>query len=127
MHLQGYPKYYIKNGKRRAVFHTAEVRDLVALGWKPEAKVVAVQEKVEKPIEVKAVAKEEVATAEVVEAELVDNEPVPQQEVQTKRLPDFEFMTKVELLQYAMDRGVDLPNNVLKAELVKACRELENV
>jgi hypothetical protein len=33
-------------------------------------------------------------------------------------------MTKIELLEYAMDRGVDLPNNMLKAEMVKACKQL---
>jgi hypothetical protein len=128
MHLHGYPKYYVKGEKRRAVYYTAEARDLVTLGWKPEAEATVKKEapakavelpKIEKPVELPAV--------ETIEAELVDDQPeVVKQEPQSK-LPDFDFMTKAELLQYALDRGVDLPNNILKAELVKACRELGNV
>ena len=34
-------------------------------------------------------------------------------------------MTKAELLEWAMDRGHDLPNNDRKAEILKACKEIE--
>jgi hypothetical protein len=37
---------------------------------------------------------------------------------------DFEAMTKRELLQYAKDHGVDLPDNALKAELIEACEAI---
>jgi len=38
---------------------------------------------------------------------------------------DLDKMTKAELLDYAMDHGVDLPNNDLKAEILAACKEIQ--
>jgi hypothetical protein len=38
---------------------------------------------------------------------------------------DLDSMTKAELLDYAMDHGVDLPNNDLKAEILAACKEIQ--
>ena len=38
---------------------------------------------------------------------------------------DLDSMTKAELLDYAMDRGVDLPNNDLKSQILSACKELQ--
>lgn len=106
MHLNDYPHYYVKNGERVAVYFTGEARDLRQSGWvreKPEA------------LKKEAPAKKEVITEKV---EVVIDEPETDGEV------DFEFMTKPELLAYAMQRGVDLPNNALKADLVEACKKL---
>jgi hypothetical protein len=107
MHLPGYPVYYVKDGKRRAVYYTAEARDLKAMGWKLE--------EAPKAPEAKPTPKPEVIKPEVVIEDAAE----------LGELPDFEFMTRTELLKYAMDRGVDLPNNALKAELVEACKKLE--
>lgn len=38
---------------------------------------------------------------------------------------DLGEMTKAELLDWAMDRGHDLPNNDRKAEILEACKEIE--
>jgi hypothetical protein len=132
MHLHGYPKYYVKDGKRRAVYYTADARDLTASGWRPEEEKQAAATKPAKTtkpapapprVEAPTSAPEPVEKIEVEVVEGPTNEAEPKG---TEDLPDFEFMTKPELLEYAMRRGVDLPNNALKAELVKACRELAN-
>lgn len=120
MHLRGYPKYYVKDGKRRPVYYTADARDLVATGWTPEEEKSA---KLEKPVAAPA-PKKKPAPVEKIEIEVVEDIAPESESKATESLPDFEFMTKPELLEYAMDRGVDLPNNALKAELVKACRNL---
>jgi len=134
MHLSGYPKYYIKDGKRRAVYYTAEARDLLSLGWEPEADSILAAPELKEETETILVAEEKQAAEfleeevfETIEAELVPAKEDSDSKVTAVQLPDFEFMTKVELLQYALDRGVDLPNNTLKAELVKACQELADV
>lgn len=133
MHLQGYPKYYTKDGKRRPVYYTADARDLTAMGWKPEEDKPVKPGKAEKalkadkPAAVKA--PEPVATPSVVEkieVEVVEDEPEGVIAKQESELPDFEFMTKPELFEYASQRGVELPINTLKSELVKSCRELAN-
>lgn len=130
MHLHGYPKYYVKDGKRRAVYYTADARDLTASGWRPEEEkqvAAAKPEKVNKPAPAPLDTKEPNAALEPVEKIEVEVIEDVTNEVESKNiedLPDFEFMTKPELLEYAMRRGVDLPNNALKAELVKSCREL---
>jgi hypothetical protein len=108
MHLPGYPHYYVKDGERRAVYYTAEVRDLVDLGWQPEAK---------QPKEKQADKPEK--AAEVIKPEVVIEDADEEDE-----LPDFEFMTKTELLAYAKDRGVAVQPTLLKAELVEICKGL---
>lgn len=122
MHLRGYPKYFLKGGKRRAVYYTAEAAELLTLGWTPEEE--AVKEKAEPKTE-SAPATEVKPEPEKVEVEVVEDEPGDEQEPATaSELPNFDFMTKAELLQYALDRGADLSSNTLKAELVEACRKL---
>lgn len=114
MYVRGFPEYYVKDGERRAVYYSVEARDLKSLGWTLETKAKAVKQKAAKDPE------PVIEEAPRIEVELV----VEKSEQDQKELPDFEFMTKVELLQYALDRGVDLPNNALKADLVEACKKL---
>ena len=126
MHLRGYPKYYVKNGKRRAVYYTSEVRDLTALGWRPEGDSTPV-EKPAKKVAAKPAAEPVPApepVAERIEIEVVEEKTLAPEPTSTEELPDFEFMTKSELIEYAADRGETLPTNALKSELVKACKKL---
>lgn len=111
MHLPGYPHFYVKNGKRRAVYFTGEARDLTAQGWIKEgaAEVAAAPEVVVPAPEV------------AVPAPAVE---VDEPEVETSEEPAFELMTRVELLAYAESKGIDLPNNALKADLIEACRQI---
>lgn len=113
MHLRNYPQYFVKNGERIAVYYTADARDLRALGWEPEQS--AKQEPKPAPKLEPAQPKAEV---EKLEVELIEENQVESEK------PEFEFMTRVELLAYAEKRGVDLPNNALKADLVEACKKL---
>lgn len=110
MHLKDYPHYYVKGSERRAVYFTGEARDLRSQGWEPEK---------EAPVEPEKKASEPVSVEpERIEVDVVFDASEPQD------LPSFEFMTKAELLSYAMDRGVDLPNNMLKAEVIAECKKL---
>ena len=54
-------------------------------------------------------------------------EPVEEVElIEEVKLEDsLEEMTKAELLEWAMDRGHDLPNNDKKADILLACKEIE--
>jgi hypothetical protein len=127
MHLQGYPKYYTKDGRRRPVYYTADARDLTAMGWKPEESKSAKVDKAEKVLKTDKPAEVETPSAvEKIEVEVVEDEPKGVTAKQESELPDFEFMTKPELLEYASQRGVELPINTLKSELVKTCRNLVN-
>jgi hypothetical protein len=118
MHLRDYPHYYTKDGKRRAVYYTAEARDLKAMGWVREEPKPAKPSVTEKPAPAQEPTPEPIKP-EVVVPEVVTEEPAGESE------PVFEFMTRPELLKYAMDRGVDLPNNALKAELIDACKAIK--
>lgn len=115
MHLRNYPQYFVKDGERIAVYYTADARDLRALGWEPEQSAKQ---------ELKPAPKVELAQSEVeVEVEKLEVELIEENQVESEK-PEFEFMTRVELLAYAEKRGVDLPNNALKADLVEACKKL---
>jgi hypothetical protein len=109
MHLPGYPHYYVKDGQRRPVYYTAEVRDLRASGWAPEEAVKA---------EVKPEPARLPMQQEALVPELVIDEEAEQ------GLPAFEFMTKAELIKYATARGVELDSTSLKADLITACKEI---
>jgi hypothetical protein len=102
MHLRPYPQAYVKGDERRLVYYTVEARELRENGW--------VRESGDEP--------EAPATVEAAE-EKAEFEPEP-----VVGDPDFEAMTKRELLQYAADNGIDLPDNALKAELIEACKAI---
>lgn len=104
MHLNSYPQAYTKGGERRLVCYTVEARELREDGWVLESDA--------KPEQSPSVeeAKEEVKFEPEFDPIVGD--------------PDFEAMTKRELLQYATDHGVDLPDNALKAELIEACKAI---
>lgn len=127
MYLSNAPQTYAKGTKKRQVYYTAEARDLESLGWTRVVKGKGEKTKETPPepaatpepvkIEEKPAAEAPKVTAEVIYEDSLSG-------AQAKDLPVFDFMTKAELLQYALDRGVDLPNNALKADLVEACKKL---
>jgi hypothetical protein len=131
MYLRNFPRKFVKDGKARLVYYTSEARDLRAFGWVEEDKKTITAKAEQKPLDTKL---------EIIEAPELQPEPQPEPEQapdsvtepvpevkinETSEGPDFTSMTKAELLQYATDRGVDLANNVLKAELIKACEALK--
>lgn len=115
MHLKNYPHYYVKGSERRAVYFTGDARDLRSQGWRKEGEEMATP--VKKAVEA-VIPEPAPVEPERIEVEVVADKP------KLEELPSFEFMTKTELLSYAMDRGVDLPNNMLKAELIAECKKL---
>lgn len=131
MHLRNYPRYFIKDGERRPAYFTVEQTELIAQGWVPEesglpsttepgsgldpiaepapeptVEQVAAQEKVIEPVEV-----------------VVEDDPILPVAPEAP-LPDFEFMTKQELIDYASERGVELKPALHKSDLVEECRKL---
>lgn len=126
MHLRDYPKYFEKNGERRAAYFTVEATELLADGWvavkTEKPKSPAAPEPAPEP-EPEPTPVEPVAEPEKVEVEIIDAEP-EENEQDEKELPDFEFMTKSELIKYAEEQGVELKTNQSKAELVEACKAL---
>ena len=103
MHLRNFPHVYIKGDERRLAYYTVEARELKEDGWVKEG---------EAPTNVEP---------EADETEPEETDFVPEPLVGD---PDFEAMTKRDLLQYAKDRGVELLDTALKAELVEACKAL---
>jgi hypothetical protein len=105
MHLRNRPVYYCKDGQRTPVYYTVDARDLENQGWvREEAEAPAAEPEFEKvTLEVKVPA-----------------------EPEAEESPDFELMTRADLLKYAEERGVDLRNNASKAELLEACKQIGN-
>jgi hypothetical protein len=130
MHLRGFPRYYVKDGDRRAVYYTADARDLRAQGWLPEEKPVADT----KSEPAKPVAAGKGLGSRIHEHFAIEplGEPEPQTEVAEEPQegtleplpPIFESLTKPELIHYAFKRGVKLQPALSKAELIEACKKL---
>lgn len=114
-HLKKLPTYFVKGDKRRAAYYTIQARELRAKGY--------VEEGGEKAEPVNLLEKRQPEIVNEVGAEPYDStesltEPMADEE-------DLDGMTKAELLDYALERGVDLPNNNLKSEILAACKEIQ--
>jgi len=111
-HLKKLPTYFIKEGeRRRAAYYTIQARELRAAGYTEEGEKAVAYKSVERQPEI------------VVEA---GAEPYDSTESLTEPMAEsLEEMTKAELLDWALDRGHDLPNNDKKAEIFAACKEIE--
>lgn len=111
MHLRKLPTWFVKGDDRRAAYYTIQARELRAAGYVEEGeKAVAA-----KPIE---------RQPEIVNE--VGAEPYDSTESLTEPIAEtLEEMTKAELLDWALERGVDLPNNDKKADIFAACKEIE--
>lgn len=112
-HLEKMPTYFVKGDKRKAAYYTIQARELIARGY--------VQEGAEKPQKIKAHEAKPVPEV-VVEAGADAFEMEAKLEVEEENLED---MTKAELLDYAMERGHDLKNALPKAEILAACKEIQ--
>ena len=113
-HLSKLPTYFVKGDDRRAAYYTIQARELRDRGYVEEGGERAVAAK---PIE---------RLPEIVNE--VGAEPFDSTESLTEPVAkegDLDSMTKAELLDYALERGVDLPNNDLKAEILAACKEIQ--
>lgn len=113
MHLKNRPTYFVKDGKRKAVFYTVNARELTEAGWVPEeeAPVVAVQE-----VEV-------TKETEPVKVEEPIVEPAPTEEAATANLDD---MTRAELVEFAEANNIEFKSYASKADILEACKGFVN-
>lgn len=110
-HLDKLPTWFVKGDERRAAYYTIQARELREIGYVEEGKKAAPAPR-PKPL------------PEIVNE--VGAEPFDSTESLTEPVAEsLEEMTKAELLDWALDRGVDLPNNDRKAEIFAACKEIE--
>lgn len=109
-HLKKLPTYFVKGDERRAAFYTIQARELREAGFVEEGEKAA---PAPTPKPVPEVVVEAGGDAFDMEAKL---------EIEEESLDE---MTKAELLDYAMERGYDLKNNLSKAEIFKLCKEIE--
>lgn len=112
-HLSKLPTWFVKNGKRRAAYWTVQARELRAEGFIEEGRKAQVRKPIERQPEI-------IVEAGTTAYDSTDALQEPQAEEN-----DLDGMTKAELLDWALERGHDLPNNDLKAEILKACKEIE--
>lgn len=112
-HLNKLPTYFVKGDKRRAAYYTIQARELRASGYVEEGEKAVAAKPIERlPEIVNEVGAEPFDSTESLTEPMADKE-------------DLDSMTKAELLDYAMDHGVDLPNNDLKSEILAACKEIQ--
>lgn len=107
------PTWFVKDGKRRGAFFTIQARELKAAGWVEEGEKAEKRKPIEKQPEI-------VVEAGTTAYDSIDALQEPQAEE-----GDLDSMTKAELLDWAMDKGHDLKNALPKAEILKACKEIE--
>ena len=110
-HLDKLPTWFVKGDERRAAYYTIQARELRAEGFIEEG-------------EKAAPAPQSKPQPEIVNE--VGAEPYDSTESLTEPVAEsLEEMTKAELLDWALEHGVDLPNNDRKADIFKACKEIE--
>ena len=112
-HLDKLPTWFVKGDKRRGAYYTIQARELLAAGWVEDGEKAAPAKPVERLPEIV-----NEAGAEPFDSTESITEPLAEGD-------DLENMTKAELLDWAMDRGHDLPNNDKKAIILEACREIK--
>ena len=112
-HLKKLPTYFVKGDERRAAYYTIDARELKAAGFVEEGAEPDKKIEIHEPKPVPETLVE--AGIDAFDIEAIKDEGSEE---------NLEEMTKAELLEFAMDRGVDLKNNLPKAEILKACREL---
>ena len=108
-HLKKLPTYFVKDGVRLAAYYTIQAREFRAAGFVEEgapAEAAPVAPKVpEQPVVAGGDGFEDLMADEIQEA--------------------LDAMTKAELLEWAYEQGHDLKNALPKAEILKACKEIE--
>jgi len=113
-HLDKLPTWFVKGDERRAAYYTIQARELRAAGFVEEGEKAAPAKPLERlPEIVNEVGAEPYDSTESL------TEPMAEED-------DLDKMTKAELLDWALDRGQDLPNNDLKSEILAKCKEIQS-
>ena len=112
-HLKKLPTYFVKGDERRAAYYTIQARELLAAGFVEEGEKAEARKPIEKQPEIVVE-----AGAEPFDSVESLTEPVAEE-------GDLDAMTKAELLDWAMNQGHDLKNALPKAEILAACKEIQ--
>lgn len=105
-HLAKLPTYFVKGDDRRAAYYTVQARELAEAGY------------VEEDEKAKPAPASKPAPEVVVEAGLDAFELEAKLEVEED---DLGAMTKVELMEYAEEHGIEYKPTMSKAEILKLC------
>ena len=108
------PVTFVKDGRRKTVVHTVIARELLRTGWVQEGKA---------PLQKKAEPKPLPEILVEVGTDAYDDDSVKEPQASADAL---EEMTKAELLDWALERGHDLPNNDRKADILDACKKIKS-
>lgn len=111
-HLRKLPTWFVKGKERRAAYFTVQAREFREMGFKVESEV-----EVRKPIEKQPEILVEAGTTAYDSTDALQ-EPLAE-------YGDLDRMTKAELIEWAADQGKDLNSFLLKAEILKLCKEIE--
>jgi hypothetical protein len=112
-HLRKLPTYFVKGDERRAAYYTIQARELIADGFAEEGAEPGKKIEAHEPKPVPE-------TLVEVGIDAYEPDAIKDEGSDT----NLEEMTKAELLEFAMERGVDLPNNDRKADILAECRKL---
>jgi len=107
--MPNFEQYFVRGDDRKKFYWSIDKREAKQRGWIEEDKTA--EAPAPKPIPEVAV---EVGS-DAFDMEAKVEEP-------SESLNE---MTKAELLDWALERGVDLPNNDRKADILAACKEIE--
>jgi hypothetical protein len=110
-HLEKMPTWFVKGDQRRAAYYTIQAREFRAEGYVEEGEKAAPAPQPKPQPEILVEAGQDAYDDDSIK------EPVGER---------IEEMTKAELLDWAMDQGHDLKNALPKAEIFKACKEIES-
>ena len=111
-HLSKLPTWFVKGKERRAAYFTIQAREFREMGFEAESEV-----EVRKPIEKQPEILVEAGTT------AYDSTDAPQEPLAEDG--DLDKMTKAELIEWAADQGKNLNSFLLKAEILKLCKEIE--
>lgn len=113
-HLAKLPTYFVKGVERVAAYYTVDATELRAAGYVEEDGERAQEMPAPGPLP-------EIVVEAGVDAFDFDSEKVEDPADMKEVL---EAMTKAELLEFAMENGYDLKNNLPKAQILEACYEI---
>ena len=111
--LEGWPVTFVgPDGREVAVNHTGKAAELMRLGFVRKDGIKQAP-KTEEPAKQPEIVVEVGVDAFSPEAEIVEEED------------SLDDMTKAELLKYAAEHGLELKSSLAKADVLKACKEIE--
>ena len=112
-HLKKLPTWFVKDGERRSAFFTIQARELLSAGWVEEGEKAEKRKPIDKQPEI-------VVEAGTTAYDSTDALQEPQAEE-----GDLDSMTKAELLDWALEKGHELKGSAPKAEILRACKEIQ--